>query len=135
MTAGQTSTETGERLARIETHLEHVKGEQASLSRDYAAGKAAVTESIADIKESMIQLRISSETQLRTLEAAHKRIDSVDAELRQIDAKVEALSGEVHDFKTKAKVYVSIGTTLITMFWAVFGHAVQDYTGKLLGGP
>jgi len=128
-----TQQDTGERLARIETKVEHIGASQDSLAKDYAGAKRLAEVTFGEIKESILQLRIHSETLLKMLEAAHKRIDGVDAELKQISDKVDRIDEEVKDYKRRIQTIVWIGGTAVTAFWAVFGAHVQKFVGSLLG--
>jgi hypothetical protein len=133
MAAIHTPQEHGERLARIEVAVDHIRIEQADLAKDYAQGKGAAQESTADIKESIIHLRINGETLLRTVQAAHARIDTVDAELRGIDSKVDALEKKITDFETRIKVLISVGAAAVSVVWAVFGTSIQKTVGGFFG--
>lgn len=129
----RTPDTTGERLARIETKVEHVSTSQEALSKDYAGAKRLAEVTFGEIKESILQLRIHSETLLKMLEAAHKRIDGVDEELKHISNKVDRIDEEVKDYKRRIQTIVWIGGTAVTAFWAVFGAHVQKFVGGLLG--
>ena len=127
-------TDTGERLARIETKVEHISSSQENLGKDYAGGKRLAEVTFGEIKESILQLRIHSETLLKMLEAAHKRIDGVDAELKQISDKVDRIDEEVKDYKRRFQTILWVGGSAVTVFWSVFGIHVQKFMGHLIFG-
>ena len=119
----------GERLARIETHIHHIKEEQGSMKSEQAAHE----QDMRDFKESIFQLRASAEAQVKSIAASLQRMDRFDQAVEQMNKRITTLREDFTALKGKVTMIISGSCLAVTVLWAVFGNMIQDLVSSFLG--
>jgi chromosome segregation ATPase len=133
--------EANERIARIETTLEHVREEQDRASGQQSEHARRSDVSFAEIKDSTLNLRVSVEVLAKTIEQQGSRLGEVEGEVREVKERIEHLEHSMEAIATQFKVdkarvtaYLAGAVIVLTALWALIDDPVKAGFKRLISG-
>jgi hypothetical protein len=126
-----------ERLARVETTVDHIRETQQKEERLHAEQTRVNDHNFADIKDGLLHARIGIEKLGGVVDAHNVRLTNLEAKVTVVEDKVDDLSHKFDINKTKVIAWLAGGAAVMTILWAVIDDPIKNlfkYLGLIAFG-